>query len=63
MKKGKVKIKPGIIVDMPDYDDDAFLLEEENLTNHHNKDKIQRKLNKWSKRELNKIVAYRSIKL
>lgn len=47
MKKGKVKIKPGIIVDMSDYDDDAFLLEEEILTNHHNKDKIQRKLNKW----------------
>ena len=47
MKKGKNRIKPQSLIDMEDYDDDAFLLEEEILTNHRNKDKILRKLNKW----------------
>lgn len=47
MKKGKKTIKPSTLIDMEEYDDDAFLLEEQILTNHHNKDKIIRKLNKW----------------
>lgn len=30
MKKGKKTIKPSTLIDMEDYDDDAFLLEGQN---------------------------------